>query len=150
MADRHHLQKAVYKLWIATRFIVFGVGGFVLLIVCWIGLVSRMDDPREQFLHPAIALPLVLAGALMILFGVGEWGRWAYLWVFISTPLVVSVMLLFPDSKWGNSKEAGVLIISLPMILSYLVVRQYYRWLDAKNANGSVESSPLPSPPSEK
>ena len=86
----------------------------------------------------------------MTVFGVGEWGRWAYLWVFLSTPLVASAaMLLFPHSNWGNSKDEEVLILSLPLVFSYLLVRYYYRWSDAQHTHRSLEPSPIPSPPPE-
>ena len=136
MPDKRQLPKVIYKAWIALRFIVFGVGGFLLLMVCWLALVVRVFNPQERFLHPAVALPLVLVGAVMILFGVGEWGRWAYLWVFLSTPLVVSVFLLLPSSQWGG-KEGGFLIFGLPLVVSYVIVRRYYRRRDALKAPAS-------------
>ena len=136
MLEKHQLPKLILNAWVALRFIIFGVGGFLLLMVCWIALVDRVSTPREHFLHPAVALPLALAAALMILFGVGQWGRWAYLLVFLSSPLVISVLLLLPHSSEGG-KEAGVLIFALPLIGSYLVVRGYYRRADALKANAS-------------
>ena len=47
------------------------------------------SSPGERWMSPYFALPLAFVGALMMLLGAGEWGRWAYLFVFISTPFVM-------------------------------------------------------------
>src|SRR5215470_14412291 len=114
------------KAWIAVRFIVFGIGGFCLLMFCWMALVEALTPHGERLMNPFLALPLSLVGALMMLFGGGVWGRWAYLWVFLSTPLVVSVFLFLPSryTDWGGK---GFVVFSLPMVASYLFVREYYR-----------------------
>ena len=113
------------RLWIAIRFVVFGVRGFLLLMFCWIALLDEAFAHGERLLNPFLALPLGLSGALMMLFGVGEWGRWAYMWVFLSTPLAFSFLLLFPNA--GLGKESGVLVCTLAFLVSYMLVRRYYR-----------------------
>ncbi len=128
------------KLWIAVRFIVFGVGGFLLLIINWLALVLRFSSPPETMMNPFLAFLLVLVGALMMLFGVGEWGRWAYLWVFVSAPLMVSLFLVIPWPKWLvdlnlGGKETGVLLFALPFVVSYIAVRRYYRHRDVHPAD---------------
>src|SRR5262249_52909831 len=94
-----------------------------------IALIDAFMSHRERLMNPFLALPLALAGALMMLFGGGVWGRWAYVWVFLSTPIVVSVLLLLPPgySNWGGDKGLGTLVFSLPFAVSYLIVRRYYR-----------------------
>ena len=134
------------KLWIAVRFIVFEVGGFLLLIINWLALVLRFSFPRETMMNPFLAFLLVFVGALMMLFGVGEWGRWAYLWVFVSTPLIVSLFLVIPWPKWrdnlnSGSKETGVLLFALPFVVSYIAVRRYYRHHDAHPADSDEVKS---------
>ena len=101
---RRESAKICQRVWIALRFIVFGVGGFWLLMFCWI---ARLE-PATHLMNPFLALPLGLIGALMMLFGAGEWGRWAYLWVFLSTPLVVSSLLssLLPATGVARVLEA--------------------------------------------
>jgi len=131
------VQGAWKKLWIVERFIMFGVGGFLLLMISWLALVLRFSSPPETIANPFLAFLLALFGALMMLFGVGEWGRWAYLWVFVSTPLMVSLFLVIPWPKWLanlnlGGKETGVLLFALPFVVSYFAVRRYYRRLDAK------------------
>jgi hypothetical protein len=122
-------------LWIAFRFVVFGAGGFVLLWFSTIALGMGFSPSREHWISPYFALPLAFAGALMMLFGAGEWGRWAYLLVFVSTPVVLFLGIIIPFPKWVDdlSKESFVLLLILPFILSFIGVRHYYRRRDARN-----------------
>jgi peptidoglycan/LPS O-acetylase OafA/YrhL len=141
--------KRLQKVRIAIRFIIFGVGGFLLLIVNWLALVLRFSSPPETTINPFLAFLLALVGALMMLFGVDEWGRWAYLWVFVSTPLVVSLILIIPWPKWVENtnwggKDAGVLFFALPFIASYIAVRSYYRRRDARNTPMARKDLPVP------
>jgi hypothetical protein len=68
----------------------------------------------------------LVVGALLMLFGAGEWRRWAYLWVFVSTPIAISSLVRLPPF-FGGGKITGMLIFSLPVVISYVVVRGYYR-----------------------
>jgi hypothetical protein len=136
LANNQLLNTIFRTIWIAVRFIVFGVGGFVLLTVCWLALLLRVLEQPDNFLSPRLAIPLILLAAFMILFGVGEWGRWAYLWVFLSTPLAVSVLLLLHQPNWGG-KDLGVLRFCAPLVVSYFLVRRYYRERDAQKPSAS-------------
>ena len=113
-------------IWIAVRFVIFGVGGFLLIMISWADLESRFTTPPTNFMSPYLAAPLLLVGALMMLFGAGEWRRWAYLWVFVSTPICISSLLRMPPF-FGGGKATGMLIFSLPVVISYVIVRAYYR-----------------------
>lgn len=131
-------KTARQKIWIAVRFTVFGIGGFWLLIFSWIALIEDLSSHGAKLLSVYLALPLAAVGALMMLSGAGVWGRWAYLWVFLSTPIVVSLLLvlspLIPDipPSWVilDPKLLGALVFSLPMPLSYVFVRRYYHRRD--------------------
>jgi hypothetical protein len=136
MPDKHQLPKVIPKAWIALRFIVFGVGGFFLLLVCSLVLAEQDYAPRVHYLHLAVALPVATIGALMMLIGAGEWGQWAYLWVFLSTPLGVSLLVLLP-APYSGDKELGILAFVVPLIVSYGIVRRYYRRRDALQAHAS-------------
>jgi hypothetical protein len=63
------------KIWITIRFIVFGTGGFVAVWVSWLSIMFAFGPPGERFLSPFVAVPLSLVGALMMLYGGGQWGR---------------------------------------------------------------------------
>ena len=119
------------RIWIAIRFVIFGAGGFLLTMVSWANLESRFTAPRTDFMSPYLAAPLLLVGALLMLFGAGEWHRWAYLWVFASTPIAISSLVRLP-AFFGGGKITGLLIFSLPVIISYVVVRGYYRRQSAR------------------
>jgi hypothetical protein len=73
------------RIWIGIRFIVFGLVGFYL---CILSGIFALDKPVEFFLM----LPLSALGLLMMLFGVGCWGQWRYLWVFGSMPICLLVL----------------------------------------------------------
>jgi hypothetical protein len=137
------LQTLAGKLWIAFRLVVFGVGGFLLLWISVIALALEFSPPVEHWMSPYLALLLVFVGALMMLFGAGEWGRWAYLLVFVSTPLVLFLTLTIPWPKWFEhsmgSKESFALLFALPFILTYIAVRFYYRRRDARRNSTAHE-----------
>lgn len=139
------VTKSAGKIWITIRFIVFGVGGFLAVLFSWMFLVLGVVDPtieRWHSLHVAAPLGVVgsLAGALMILFGVGQWGRWAYLWVFVSVPLAISPLGMlasrYPRFDSLFAKPVLLVLIVLPMPVSYLLVREYYQRRESKGNQG--------------
>jgi hypothetical protein len=137
------------KLWMAFRFVVFGVGGFVLLWISTIALSLEFSSPAEHWISPYFALPLAFAAALMMLFGAGEWGRWAYLLVFVSTPVVLFLLFIIPLPKWVDdslNKGSFVLVLVLPFILTYIGVRHYYRRRDARNNSTEHKEVIVPAP----
>ena len=71
---------------------------------------------------PLLLVPLSLAGAIMMLFGAGEWGRWGYLLVFLSIPVSLALLLMTP----AGGKEIGFIVPFLAVIFTYIVVRKYY------------------------
>ncbi len=127
-----------WKIWIAIRFIVFGIGGFLAVWISWLSLIFAFDPPSERWLSPYMAAPLSFVGALMMLYGGGQWGRWAYLWVFVSVPIVVSPLLLlaraYPALDFLAPKGPGIILFALPMAVSYAFVKRYYRRQDALRA----------------
>jgi hypothetical protein len=115
------------KEWIAIRFIVFGVGGFMLMFISWLMLFVFVFEPENTSfaMSPLLSLPLGVSGSLMMLYGVGEWGRWVYLFVFLSIPLSFSLLSMLP-SNW-NSKDLGLLFPAIAATISYGVVRRFYQ-----------------------
>jgi hypothetical protein len=114
------------KLWLAVRFVLFGVGGFWLLMFSFLSFVERVSEHSRSFLNPLVSFPLTIIGAVMMLFGTGEWGRWAYLWLFLSGPLLMSAALLLAPFYWAG-KEFGILLFAIPTVGSYVIVRRYFR-----------------------
>jgi hypothetical protein len=86
--------------WIAPRFILFGVFGFVVMFVAFIALLERLTSirPIKGFLLPLGMIVVSGLGALMMLLGVGEWGRWGYLFVFLSMPVSLLLLFLMPHA----------------------------------------------------
>lgn len=116
-----------WKAWVGVRFILFGVGGFLLMLLCGLMLLTYVLEPenRPHVLSPFLSLPLVLLGSLLMLLGSGGWGRWRYLWVFLSIPLSLSLLLVLPSS-W-DTKDAAVLLPALAAAISYGFVRWSYQ-----------------------
>lgn len=83
MTDTPQVRATVaWKTWMAVRFIIFGIGGFIALWISWLSLIIfAVDPPGERWLSPFLTVPLSFVGALMMLYGGGQGGRWAYLFV---------------------------------------------------------------------
>ena len=154
-AQARESNTALRKLWIGVRFVVFGVGGFLLVTYSWIALITvALKDP-DQMMNPYLAGPMLLVGPFSMLYGADVWRRWAYLCVFLATPVVVSLFILIshfvPEDAsspgwselWGSidPKLLGVLVFSLPTVVTHWIVRRYYRRQDARNACIDVSSS---------
>jgi hypothetical protein len=126
------------KTWIAIRFIVFGVGGFVALWTGCISLMISFDHISPRDLWSWLGFPVTLVGALMMLFGCGMWKRWAYLWVFLSPAIVLGVLagLIFFNPNWeGSGLSYGFFLLALisSMPISYWLVRGYYKKREASH-----------------
>jgi len=61
-------------------------------------------------------------GAVMMLFGVGEWGRCGYLLVFLSFPVSLLLLFLVPHAE----KDVAVVVPTLAAVGTYMVVRANY------------------------
>jgi len=81
-------------------------------------------------MSPFLLAPLCLAGAAMMLFGVGEWGRWGYLLVFLSIPVSLVLLFIMPNflvRVAGTAGEAlGFIIPASAVAGTCAVVRKYY------------------------
>ena len=73
----------------------------------------------------------------MMLYGGGQWGRWAYLWIFISVLIVgLALGLLaenYPKLDFLFATPVILVLFALSMALSYFLVRKYYRLRDRQN-----------------
>ena len=112
------------RVWVAVRFVLFGIGGFWAMLGFTIAFALRLMEHDQHMISPWLSLPLACVGALMMLYGVGEWGRWAYLWVFLSIPISLCLLLLIPGT--GSSKELPVIVAAAAAFVSYGAVRAYY------------------------
>ena len=108
-------------------------------IFAWTRVVAIVVATTTMVLGASfVAVALSLVGALMILYGGGQWGRWAYLWVFVSVPMVVSSLALlskaYPAMDFTFDKPLALVLFASPMVVSYLLVQRYYRRQDARRA----------------
>jgi hypothetical protein len=112
------------KAWVFLRFVLFGVLGFFVMIGAWVMLLDRLTSIQHENkeMTPFLLIPLSLLGAVMMLFGVGEWGRWGYLLVFLSIPASLSLLFLTPAAD----KEAALIVPALATVGTYAAVRKFY------------------------
>jgi len=138
VTDTPQIRETVaLKIWIAIRFIVFGVGGFIALWISWLSLIFAFDPHGQRWLSLLFAVPLCFFGALMMLYGGGQWGRWAYLWVFMSVPIVGSALGLlaqnYPKLDFLFATPLILILFASSMAISYLLVKRYYKRRDMQN-----------------
>jgi hypothetical protein len=110
--------------WTAFRFIVFGIFGFIVMFVAFVALVDRVSSVQHEkgYFIPLGLIAVCGLGAVMMLFGVGEWGRWGYLFVFLSIPVSLLFLFLIPHA----GKEVAVVVPTVASVATYVVVRAYY------------------------
>jgi hypothetical protein len=125
-------ERTQKKIEFAIKFVVLAVPGFLIFMGCCLGLIIELSYGEPFTMDPALAPVLGLVSALMILAGTGQWGRWAYLWVFLSIPIVGLLWAMifkrdnFFDPLVTYPKLLGVAVFALPMIVSYAFVNRYY------------------------
>ena len=112
------------KVWVAFRFVAFGVFGFIVMFFAFMELIDRLTSIHHEkgFVVPIGLIVVCGLGAVMMLFGVGEWGRWGYLFVFLSIPVSLLLLFLMPHA----GKDVGVIVPTLASVGTYIVVRAYY------------------------
>jgi hypothetical protein len=113
------------RAWIAVRFVLFGCIGFYVMLFCWFAFIARVFDHDQHIISPFLSLPLVFIGALMVLYGVGEWGRWAYLWVFLSIPISLFLLQLILSAS-GASPVILAAVAAVAAFTTNFGVRTYY------------------------
>ena len=146
MSDSHQRSTSIWhKVWIAFRFIVFGVCGFIVMFWSSLYFVAGLFGNKEM-LSPFVCFPLAVVGAAMTLFGVGQWGRRAYLLVFLTFPASAFLLALLPSSLSGD-KGSAVIFILLAVLISLTLVRWYYRRRDAKVETARPVAAPAPTTP---
>jgi len=112
------------KAWIAFRFMLFGFVAFWVMLYSTTALTQLVFGRDQHFIAPLLSLPLITIGALLMLYGVGEWRRWAYLWVFFSIPASFClVVLILPRT---GSKVLPVIVIAAAAFAVHARVRAYY------------------------
>jgi hypothetical protein len=102
--DHKMLSNSLWKkVWVTVRFVLFGVFGFIVMFGAWVAVLDRFTSVRHESgeMSPFLLVLLSLIGAVMMLFGVGEWGRWGYLLRSDLNRAKLRVNRTFPRS-WRN------------------------------------------------
>jgi len=120
------VSSVLRKGWIAVRFIFFGVGGLLFVLYGSIGFLSWVTEQLPdvgEFFSPIQSIAFTLLGTFMILYGVGEWKHWRYLWVVPSVPVIFLGFLAFAVSlpqRWQERIDSDFLDRLLGPKLSFL------------------------------
>lgn len=118
------MKSLAHKTWSSVRFILFGGGGFGAMFYCTIAFIAAVFEQDQGVLPPVLSLLLLLTGAVMMLYGVGEWGRWAYLLVFFSIPASLFALVLIPGAD--SDKGLPIFVTAIVAFIVHRRVRAYY------------------------
>jgi len=110
----------------ASRFVCFGLTGFLVWAYFTIGFFTALDSPKATGIRWFVSLPLALAGLLMMLYGVGKWGQWGYSLVFLSFPASLVLLFWLSDPHSGD-KLTPVIVAGLSAVFTFLGVEAFYR-----------------------
>jgi hypothetical protein len=117
--------KAANSLWICIRFL-FGLVGFFICIGSGINALANNYSVLPMLLLSAV-------GLLMMLFGVGRWGQWHYLWVFGSMPFFLIVLPWF-FFEMTNSVMPAPLAFVPAIIVPFIILRSVRKFYSKRNA----------------
>ena len=134
--DTHRLDHA---LWIAMRFMIFGLGGLAVLLssTCAFGLF--LSGAKIPTIIPWLSLPLTFAAALMMLFGTGKWGQWFYLLIFLSIPCTLWMLIAASGPGSGKGEVFFVLIV---VALGLCALTRGWEAARAKQSRGKRNEEP--------
>jgi hypothetical protein len=121
-------QTLIHHLWVALRFLVFGVGGLAILLGSTVAFGLFLSGANIPTISPWLSLPLTFAAALLMLFGTGKWGQWFYLLMFLWIPC--ALWMLIAASGPGSGKGD----IFFPLIVIALVTCALMRGCEAARA----------------
>jgi len=127
------------KIWVAVRFSVFGISGLLLMMIFALDLSEQIIAHNRSITGtmPLVSGVLAITGAAMMLFAVGEWGRWVYLSVFLSIPITFWLMILLPQNITDRLSLPGFAGILAGVAWgTYLLSRRYYRWRTSRASVG--------------
>jgi hypothetical protein len=80
----------------------------------------------------------------------GKRRRWGYVWALLATPIVVLPFVLLlsfgfgvdlPYWALGNPKSTVIFALTMPMVITYAIVRIYYWHQDIRRAEAPHSST---------
>ncbi len=135
------------RVWLAIRFVVFGIGGFVLMMIFSLDLTEQTIAHNRSLTNtkPLVSAMLMIVGVVSILFGVGEWKRWAYVSVFLSIPATFAILTVLPNrfTDWLSLPILAAILVSVAWT-AFVLSRRHYRRRDNAERTGPGNLSRLP------
>lgn len=112
----------------AILFLLCGLPGLYLFVVGSFGLAWVFVDVNAEVSNPPLAISglvgAVVVGLLLMLVGVGKWGQWRYVLVFLAIPVAFfGTCQFFP----GKDILSPAIIVAVAAFIALYLVRLSYR-----------------------
>ena len=91
-------------------FLFFAIPGFLLSFGAAIEFCSPIKEGKGGITTQLVCALTCVIGSFMMLLGVGKWGAWRYLYVFLSIPVMLCVIILIipPGDKFVPAIIVGI------------------------------------------
>lgn len=98
------------RLLTASLFLFFAIPGFLLSLGAAIGFCSPIKEGEGGTATQLACALICIIGSFMMLLGTGKWGAWRYLYVFLSIPVMLCVLILIipPGDKFAPAIIVGI------------------------------------------
>src|SRR4051812_24485899 len=127
MQASNELKEQGRTIWLAIRFLIFGLAGFCFTTECSLGFLSIIyDDPASESAGLIFLALFIGIGTLMMLYGFGAWGRWDCYWVFLGLHL----SSLYAVWAYNRPESDGGKMLGLAIILA---VGTAITWVKARS-----------------
>ena len=125
------------KVWTTAKFVCFGIAGFFVFFAASLSVAFPDDLGMNRYLAGLLAI----VGLTMVLYGVGQWGRWGYVLVFLAFPLCVFLSSSVPAL---NDKGSPVLFGGAVAFITYRLVRRFYQKRNPAHGKSVAEPGSAP------
>ncbi|EEF59277.1 hypothetical protein [Pedosphaera parvula] len=124
------LKEQVRTVWLAIRFLIFGLLGFWFATACSSAFLSTVYDSPVSESGALIFMPIFIClGALMMLFGFNAWRRWDCFWVFLSLHVsFLYAIWAYERTESDKAKMLGsMLIVAAGVLLAWIKSRSHHQ-----------------------
>jgi hypothetical protein len=91
-------------------FISCAIPGLLLFLVFSFAIFGRFFDLAGNYPSVSVSLGIVAVSMVLMLIGVGKWGEWRYLFVFLSIPLSLFGYILLDGGGVGGKLMPGIIV----------------------------------------
>jgi hypothetical protein len=91
-------------------FLLVGIPGLALFLFATVELISAFYDPTVPHGNAAVSCLIGMAGMILMLIGIGEWGKWKYFIVFLSIPVSITGSVFLASFFDGAKLLPGIFV----------------------------------------